>query len=364
MTASVLNVVTGLGAGGAERMLVQLATAAQGRGMPQHVVTLGDRGLYADALEASGVAVTALGMTSIGTAPRALAQLIGTLNRLSPTVVQGWMYHGNIMAALAHRLAPGQKSRTLLWNLRASNMDDTRYRQILSWSARISSWPDLVVANSESGAAFHSARGYRPRHMIVIANGVATEEFRPNPGHRDTLRRWLGIPADAPVAIHVARVDPMKDHTTFLVAMAKIPHVYALMVGTGTGELVGPPNVRGLGLRSDMARLYSVADIVVSSSAFGEGFSNAIAEGMSAGLVPVGTDVGDTFRIVGDTGHIVAPGDPEALAAAIAAEGARSPEERARRGLAARARILENFAFERAIDSFMGLYDTWRPAAA
>ncbi len=85
---------------------------------------------------------------------------------------------------------------------------------------------------------------------------------------------------------------------------------------------------------------------------------------MSAGLVPVGTDVGDTFRIVGDTGRVVAPGDPEALAAAIAAEGARSPEERARRGLAARARILENFALERAIDSFMGLYDTWRPATA
>ncbi len=53
--------------------------------------------------------------------------------------------------------------------------------------------------------------------------------------------------------------------------------------------------------------LYPIADIVVSSSAFGEGFSNAVAEGMSAGLIPVATDVGDTMRIIGDTGHLVPP---------------------------------------------------------
>ena len=154
MTVSVLNVITGLGAGGAETMLVQLATAAHARGIPQHVVSLGGRGRYADVLEKSGIGVTALDITSVTEVPGALARLAGLINRLSPEVIHGWMYHGNIVAALAHRLARRGRPRTLLWNLRASNMDDARYSAILRGSAWLSSWPDLVIANSESGALF------------------------------------------------------------------------------------------------------------------------------------------------------------------------------------------------------------------
>lgn len=359
MTVSVLNVITGLGAGGAETMLVQLATAAHARGMPQHVVSLGDRGRYADVLEKSGVGVTALGINSFTAVPGALARLVGLVNRLSPKVIHGWMYHGNIMAALAHRLALRGRPRTLLWNLRASNMDDKRYRAILRWSAWLSSWPDLVIANSESGAAFHSARGYRPRHMIVIYNGVDTERFQPDPTLRAAERERRGIPADATVAIHVARVDPMKDHATFLAAMAALPDVYGLVVGAGTSQLATPANVRKLGFRADMARLYPIADIVVSSSAFGEGFSNAVAEGMSAGLIPVATDVGDTMRIIGDTGYLVPPRNVAVLTEAIAAAAALPPLERARQGKRARERILANFTFARALEAFTELYQSF-----
>ncbi len=128
------------------------------------------------------------------------------------------------------------------------------------------------------------------------------------------------------------------------------------MVGAGTEALPLPSNVRALGLRRDTERLYAAADIVASTSAFGEGFSNVIAEGMSAGLVPVATDVGDARRIVGDTGWIVPPRDPDAFAAAVD-EAARLPAaERQRRGLAARARIVENFTPSRAADAFARLY--------
>jgi glycosyltransferase involved in cell wall biosynthesis len=265
------------------------------------------------------------------------------------------MYHGNLFAALAHRLMPRSGTQALFWNLRASNMDEARYGALLRLTARLSTWPDIVIANSESGAQFHRDRGYRPRRMVIIDNGIDTERFRPDEKARLDVRRELAIPSDVPLAIHVARVDPMKDHDTFLTAMAKLPSATALMVGRGTERLVTPPNIVGLGLREDVERLYAAADFVVSSSAFGEGSSNVIAEGMSAGLVPIATDVGDVKRIVGDTGYVVPPRNADALAASLS-DACGLGEARAARGLRARARVLEKFTIQRCLDAYLGLY--------
>jgi glycosyltransferase involved in cell wall biosynthesis len=234
-------------------------------------------------------------------------------------------------------------------------MDEERYGSVLRWSARLSHWPDVIVANSESGVAFHKSLGLETRRMLVIDNGIDCEIFRPDGAARQEVRRELGIALDAPLLIHPARVDPMKDHATFLKAMAQVPEATALLVGSRTNRLEVPPNVRTLGLRRDMPRLYAAADIVVSASAFGEGFSNAIAEGMSAGLLPIVTDVGDARRIVGETGPVVPPGDPSALAGAIAQECA-STESLAAKGLKARARIVENFSVAKFVDAFTRLY--------
>ena len=152
----------------------------------------------------------------------------------------------------------------------------------------------------------------------------------------------------------------MKDHATFLAAMEDLPELRGLLVGTDTESLPRPDNVKALGLRRDIERLHRAADIFISSSAFGEGFSNAIAEGMTSGLVPVVTDVGDARLIVGDTGRIVPPRDPQALREAIAAEAALTPVQRRERGLAARQRIVDRFPLSRAVEDYARLYETDR----
>ena len=134
------------------------------------------------------------------------------------------------------------------------------------------------------------------------------------------------------------------------------------MVGNGTEQLNMPANAKALGQRGDVARLLAASDIVVSSSAFGEGFSNSVAEGMSTGLVPVATDVGDARRIVGDTGTVVPPRDANALARALAAVAVMPSDERRKKGLMARDRIASQFSLGLALDRYFKLYAVANPA--
>jgi glycosyltransferase involved in cell wall biosynthesis len=320
------------------------------------VLCLSDLDTHAEELVRLGVETTVLGLRSPMDFPTKAYRLLQLTRRLKPRIVQGWMYHGNLVAYLIHGLMPGRNDRRLLWNLRASNMDDERYGRLLRWSAKVSGAPDVIVANSSAGAAYHLSRGYRPRRIEIIHNGIDTEKFVPNPTARARLRSELGIPSEAKVAIHVARSDPMKNQTMFTETMAKLPHITGLLVGAGTELLSLPQNCRALGLRRDVADLYAAADFVVSTSAFGEGFSNAIAEGMSAGLIPVATDVGDARDLVGETGFAIPPRDARALSQALEASTEMSQYERDALAVRARNRIIEQFSLATSIDRYAKLY--------
>lgn len=341
--------------GGAERNLAQIAEGLQARGVEQHVVCAAARGMWADELERKKIPVTVLGIRSVADAPSGLLKLFQLVSGMRPHVLQGWMYHGNLLAALVHRITAARERR-LFWNLRASNMDEGGYGRILRWSARLSAWPDVIISNSQTGLDFHVAQGFKPRATKIIPNGIDTDKFKPDQALGSRLRRELAIPDGAFVAIHVARLDPMKDHMLFLESMAARPDIYGLLVGAGTEKLTLPDNVRSLGLRRDVERIYACADVVVSTSAFGEGFSNVLAEGMSAGLVPVATDVGDSKLVIGDTGYLIPRRDPEMLAKTLGIEGARAQGERRSRGLKARAWIVDNFSLRRAVDRYERLY--------
>jgi glycosyltransferase involved in cell wall biosynthesis len=248
-----------------------------------------------------------------------------------------------------------------VWSIRCTALDLRHYggfglRLVVKACTLLSGWPDLVTANSVAGLKSHLALGYRPRRAEVVANGIDVDAFRPDPAARRAVRLDLGIPENAIVLAHVARVDAMKDHASFLAAMAQLPDVSALLVGAGTENLPAAHNIIRLGRRQDVARLFAAADFVVSSSRFGEGFSNVLGEGMACGLPAIATDVGDAKLIVGDTGLVVPPEDPVALAAGIRTLAGESAATRADRGARARARIVEKFALAGAVERHVQLY--------
>jgi glycosyltransferase involved in cell wall biosynthesis len=148
----------------------------------------------------------------------------------------------------------------------------------------------------------------------------------------------------------------MKDHLTLLTAMEGIRGAVLVLAGRGTDAMSRAPGVVGLGMRDDVPRLMAAADIVISSSAYGEGFSNAIAEGMASGLVPVSTDVGDVREIMGDVGFAVPVRDADALRRAVERVLVQPDAEREASRHAARERIERLFSLDMAVDRFAALY--------
>lgn len=356
-----MHVITGLDVGGAEGQLGQLLLAGGRFAEGTMVVALTSGGAWADRLRAAGVPVAQLGMARGRIGGAGLAALVRLIRVERPAVVQSWMYHANLVAAVALFLAGRRRTTRLLWGLRATDMELDRYGRSLRVAVRFGAWlarvPDAIAVNAQAAVAAHERLGYRPRRWVVVPNGIDTERFKPDAAARVALRAELGIPADAPVLVHVARVDPMKDHPTFLAAFDRLPGVHALMVGLGTEALPPRDRLHRLGRRDDVARVLAAADVFVSSSAFGEGFSNAMAEAMAAGLVPVATDVGDARAIVGDAGTIVPPRDPKALADAVGRVLALPAHERVERGQAARARVVREFTIARSAAAFVALQD-------
>jgi glycosyltransferase involved in cell wall biosynthesis len=346
--------------GGAEGMLARLLTAEPRLADAIIVVSLLPGESHAERLRQAGITVHQLDFGSARGIASGLVRLARLIARSEPDIVQGWMYHGDL-AALVALVLSGRRQRTrLVWGIRCSEVDLRAYgrglRLVVRACTALSRWPDVVTANSVAGLKSHLRLGYRPRRTEVIANGIEVERFKPDGAARAALRRELGIAADAVVLAHVARVDPMKDHAGLRTALLQLPEVTALLIGRGTEKLPAAPNVHRLGRRDDVERLLAAADIVVSSSAFGEGFANVLAEGMACGLPSVATDVGDARAIVGDSGLIVPPRDPRALAAAIREIAREGAATRSERGARARARIVENFAMNRAVGRFAELY--------
>ncbi|MFT6579617.1 MAG: glycosyltransferase involved in cell wall biosynthesis [Alphaproteobacteria bacterium] len=348
----VMHVITGLGAGGAESMLTALALAKMKQGAAPVIVSLTPGGPNVARLSNEGVVVHQLNVRRRPLSGiRALARLIA---REQPDVVQGWMYHANLAASVAVWLARARRRTKVYWGIRCSDMDVSDYGLILRVVIRAGAWfskrPDAIIANSASGVSAHQKLGYTPHHFLLFDNGVDTQRFRPKLEDRAAVRAEFGLRASDFVIAVAARYDPMKDYPTLLSALEKTPWAKAIIMGADTHEkLPASPQITALGRRTDVPRLLRAADILISASAYGEGFSNAIVEAMATGLPVIATDVGDGRRIIGDTGRIVPPRDPGAIAAAL--HDLRDNDLKVL-GAAARNRVTEEFSLARAVEIF------------
>lgn len=367
-----LFVSTGLETGGAERMLVKILTNIDRSKFEPCVVSLFDRGSMGSAIEQLGVRVVCLNINTVRgalTAPFRLARLI---RQQQFKVIQGWMYHGNLFAWLGRLLAGS--SAALSFGVRNTLYELNREKPNTRWAIRLNAWLSRYAAacmfNSRLSLDRHQSFGFCASRMRVIPNGFELDAFQPNQRAGDILRETLALGV-APVIGLVARFDPAKDHKNFLQAAVivrkNLSEVRFVLVGRGITaqnrelmawieELGLSDAVMLLGERSDIPDLNNLFDVACLAS-WMEAFPNVVGEAMACGTPCVVTDVGDCRDIVGDTGRVASPRDPDGLAIALLSLLKLSHDERAQMGILARQRIMSNFDIENITKDYMCYFE-------
>ncbi len=371
----IAHVITSLQTGGAETVLYRLlrhghesASSDHGRNHTPLVISLKGKGPIGAKIEDLGISVRAMHAHERPIA--AIAALHRTLDDFNSDLVHSWLYHADLLGGISARIL----GYPLLWGLHIESPKSPRLKWATRLVARVnalsSGWiPDHIVSCSRTAADAHVRLGYANDRMSVIPNGFELDEFRPDPERRASFREDAGIPADAPVVGKVARYHPAKDHQNFLRAAVhaqnKRPDLHFVLAGTDVvpGELLfceyeqrlAPGTLHLLGRRDDIPRLMAALDVATLSSET-EAFPMVLGEAMACGVPCVATDVGDVAYLLGDTGIVVPPAVPEALADGWL-QLVEAPEKREELGRKARRRVQENFSQEAVIEQYELVYE-------
>lgn len=356
--------------GGAESQLVLTCRELKKRGIRVKVVVFYQGGTLINKVLEDGIELSAIGKKGRWDVALFFYETLSTLRRERPILVYGYLGGANIVCGLLKVLRPKTK---VIWGIRASKMDLTHYDWIRRMEKAVMKFvaflPDRIVVNSEAGYSEMIRQGYPASKLRLIQNGIDTKSFRSCRQEGKALRkRWGCKKGHERLVGLVARLDPIKDHETFLKAasilLQKEEDIRFACVGPDwkgrskslmemAGSLRLTKHLFWEGERDDMASVYNALDILTLCST-SEGFPNTVAEAMACQVPCVVTDVGDCAYLVGDTGIVVPPGDPVALARAWEEMLSLDLEEMGRR---ARERIVKHFSLERMVDRTVKVFE-------
>ncbi|MGB7342322.1 MAG: glycosyltransferase family 4 protein [Phototrophicaceae bacterium] len=219
-----------------------------------------------------------------------------------------------------------------------------------------------------------------PSQVPVIYSGVDTHRFRPNSELATHERTQLGFSEDTPLVAMVARFQSVKGHHTFQAMVEKvvqaIPDAQFVVAGEDTFGIakdeayrqtmlnnattnpILKTHLQYLGFRHDVESILTAADVVVCASDF-ESYGKVNLEAMACGTPVVSTNQGGPAETIidGETGYLVPPSHPQALAERVI-HLLNHPDDRQRIGLAARQHILDRFSAKTAANHYHQFFRT------
>jgi len=358
----VVQLVTSGDVAGGQLVAAQIARAARDRGDDVSFVSP-TPGPFLDQLVAEGFKVTLLDVSRthrVGGAARFAVLLRGA------DVVHT---HTHMAARVLARLA-GTSARVAIVDhlhienhFRPQRLPAAGLRALDNTTARLS---DRLLAVSDDTRRAFVAQGYPADRIETVSNGIQL----PVEDRSNGLRAELGVPAEAPLVGEIARLCDVKGQRELIQAAARVPGLHVVLAGedleaggafreslVAEAERAGVADrVRFAGFRPAESVLGALDVFVLPS--WIEGMPITVLEAMAHRKPVVATPVGGTPELVvdGETGLLVPPRDPEALADALGALVA-DPQRARRLGEAGYARVAERFTVERMTTRVLEVYD-------
>lgn len=369
----IAHVITDLGAGGAEMMLYRLLEKSDRSAFFHQVYSLTDEGPIAERIRRLNLPVASLGMRRTLSSAARLLRLKQWLRDSNPHLVQTWLYHADLLGGV---IARWDRVAPVVWSVHHTHLDPREDRRTTIWTARACARlsgvvPASIVCCSQTASRVHQEMGYAEEKIVVIPNGFDMDIYQRDDQGRRLLRQEIGAAEDVILIGTVGRDHPQKDHATFMKAASilssKHPEIQFVLCGPGLDEtnesllsLADRLGIRSithfLGYREDVVQVYSSLDVFTLSSSHGEAFPNVIGEAMACEVPCVVTDVGDSAEMVGGTGFVVDPKNPEALAGAWRRMLDVQAGGRMRLGRRARERIQSRYTLPSIVQRYEGLY--------
>ncbi|HEY1327949.1 MAG TPA: TIGR03088 family PEP-CTERM/XrtA system glycosyltransferase [Casimicrobiaceae bacterium] len=368
----VVHVIHRLAVGGLENGLVNLLNRMPLERYRHAIVCLADATDFAARIARTDVPIVELHKPP-GTSLAIHARFHGIFRRMRPAIV-----HSRNLGALESQLAAAAARVPVRihgehgWDVHDPDGTSWRHAAIRRvYSPLVTRY----IALSGHIADYLAARvGIAPGRIERICNGVDCERFAPDPSSRS---RFPHEPFRDPALVlvgAVGRLEPIKDQVNlaraFGEAVARDPAMRRVLrlaiVGSGSlrteiEAVLDAHGVRDLawlaGERADVPALLPAFDVYALPSR-AEGISNTLLEAMACGVPAVATAVGGNPELVaaGETGELVAPNDPGALAGAIV-RLARDRDLRMRMSAASRRRAVDCFSLAQMVSRYTQVYD-------
>lgn len=352
----ILYVITGLGLGGAEKVLVDLADQMNALGHNVKIAYLTGEVLVKP--KCTDIEIIALRLNSVKhflLASRRYQQLI---KRFKPNVIHAHMVHANIFSRLNRTVCSTPK---LICTAHSSNEGGKVRMLAYRLTNRLSDINTNV--SQEATQAMLNKGAFTKSNVVTVYNGINLNKFKNDPKSIRREQNTLNL-------IAVGRFTDAKDYPNLINAFAELKKnvmtdIKLTIVGDGElrsqieamiKQLDLDNDIVLLGRRSDIPELLSQADIFVLASKH-EGLPTVVIEAMACECYVVATDCGGSAEIVGDTGQLVPIQDSKALATALQAAINLSNEDKKNNNNKARARVEHLFSLQTSVQKWLELYE-------
>lgn len=354
---NILYVTTGLGLGGAEKVVADLADQMIALGHDVKIAYLTGNVLVKPAC--SDIEIVALHLNSAKGFLTASKKYRKLVKSFCPDVIHAHMVHANIFARLNRLLCPVPK---LICTAHSSN-EGGKVRMVVYRATNFLSNINTHVSQ-EATKTMISKGAFTKNDIITVYNGIDLSKFKSN-------SKNIKLDKDPLSIIAVGSLSDPKDYPNLINAFAIFKknnnsNIKLNIVGDGElrpqieaqiKELKLDKDITLLGRRSDIPKLLNAADIFVLSSKY-EGLPTVVIEAMACECYVIATDCGGSAEILDDTGKLVPIQDSQALANALETAINLDVEHRLLNNKKARARVERLFSLENSVQKWIALYET------